>query len=949
MAQSHCCSTTPDQQIIKRSESVVTPATPLLSSSASAICSSSAARVNGGAPAILNFSSDTMQLPGSNNPQDTELQSWLNRFGPIKERPYGLASPGLALVPGVTWGSNGTAQTEEGGCNQGGTRWMAARKPIDPIKRSYCTLRVPFIRFKGSTDMPYAWKTTDTDRCYSQPNTIATISGYSTQMDVGEDGTDDPKITQRKDVTKVFSTTRLAQRNDAVSFHWAEYGVEADWRKGWNQTADAADGICPHLSVEEHLFSDVLDRPLEITGFDLTEKFLLRKGTVTEDLPSFRLGSSPLIKPTKEIFPNGLSSEYSLVTIFRVSVVVDGVKKLVEFSFQGQLKNVLRYSFRSRDLHALFDRQWHKLSISVQSNIVSIFLDCKLIERRLTDEKDNVDPSGRTLITTRIEDGRPVDVEVKQILIYCDPYMAEMENCCELLGPKQANVYVLVSDKESCIAIKGELGSDGEKGIDGEKWMMAVQMGDDGLPGAPGLPGSAGVPGKPGEPGKEGKRGPKQPVTVMGKQIWFGVWGPEQLAAVSCSIGGGRHEQRCNCNRLLTSTKAPAGDGEERPGSQDSEACLCVVSAWASARPRRIPPAPSAQRKEKCQLADLEKEIYQYRPLSQARGELKDFKASRETSGRQDSRGIKDQRVSKACLDPLVSQDSQASQGTLLECWGHRDLRVSLESLELDIWRVSSAERWKSSNKATRMEVLSLTASWGCASGLSELLTNVGRWIVSEQRDSRAQVAPHSRTPGERLIPPRGREVSQDCQESPLKKENPERASPARLVRLVDLDSWALLDRQTALPIVGDMGAFLKNACSVCQTRTPGLPGQKGEKGSHGALGVEGLVGEKGVKGERGFPGPSGDKGDESREKPSAAPRVWSTPRSASKKELALHVGLLVYRDFLVWLAAQGPREMKDPQADQGFPGLRRTGVPHVEGNGMSSLYKLQVKTSTGR
>uniref|UniRef100_A0A8C3A9I5 Collagen alpha-1(XVI) chain n=1 Tax=Cyclopterus lumpus TaxID=8103 RepID=A0A8C3A9I5_CYCLU len=219
------------------------------------------------------------------------------------------------------------------------------------------------------------------------------------------------------------------------------------------------DGSCPPLSVEEHMFSDVLDRPLEITGFDLTEKFLLRKGTITEDLLSFRLGSSPLIKPTKGIFPNGLSSEYSLVTIFRVrrttkkerwylwqifdqsggsqvSVVVDGTKKLVEFSFQGQLKNILRYSFRSRDLHALFDRQWHKLSISVQSNIVSIYMDCKLIERRLTDEKDSIDPSGRTLITTRIEDGRPVDIELKQILIYCDPYMAEMENCCELLGPK---------------------------------------------------------------------------------------------------------------------------------------------------------------------------------------------------------------------------------------------------------------------------------------------------------------------------------------------------------------------------------------------------------------------------------------------------------------------------------------------------------------------------------
>lgn len=94
----------------------------------------------------------------------------------------------------------------------------------------------------------------------------------------------------------------------------------------------------------------------------------------------------------------------------QVSVVVDGGKKAVEFSSRGLLKNPLRYTFKSRDLHALYDRQWHKLSISVQSNIVSIYMDCKLIERRLTDEQDSIDPSGRTLITTRMEDGRPVDV-----------------------------------------------------------------------------------------------------------------------------------------------------------------------------------------------------------------------------------------------------------------------------------------------------------------------------------------------------------------------------------------------------------------------------------------------------------------------------------------------------------------------------------------------------------
>lgn len=90
--------------------------------------------------------------------------------------------------------------------------------------------------------------------------------------------------------------------------------------------------------------------------------------------------------------------------------MVDGGKKTMEFSYQGLLKNTLRYTFRSRDLHALFDRQWHKLSVSVQSNIVSIYMDCKLIERRLIGERGGVDPGGRTVITTRVENGRPVDV-----------------------------------------------------------------------------------------------------------------------------------------------------------------------------------------------------------------------------------------------------------------------------------------------------------------------------------------------------------------------------------------------------------------------------------------------------------------------------------------------------------------------------------------------------------
>ncbi|KAK5853893.1 hypothetical protein PBY51_015012 [Eleginops maclovinus] len=322
--------------------------------------------------------------------------------------------------------------------------------------------------------------------------------------------------------------------------------------------SERTDGSCPPLSVEEHRFSDVLDRPLDITGFDLTEKFLLRKGTITEDLPSYRLGSSPLIKPTKVIFPNGFSSEFSLVTIFRVrrttkkdrwylwqifdqsgesqvSVVVDGGKKAVEFFSRGELKNALRYTFKSRDLHALFDRQWHKLGISVQSNIVSIYIDCKLVERRLTDEKDNVDFSGRTLITTRVEDGRPIDIELRQILIYCDPYIAEMENCCELQEPKsEANkTFNGTSPPPVAAQLPQMLSQPATKSID--RCHCPAEKGD-GLPAVVGLSGQGdkgdtGEAGVSGDPGHEGELGSEGQKGINGEKLSCAGEMPDCLVA----------------------------------------------------------------------------------------------------------------------------------------------------------------------------------------------------------------------------------------------------------------------------------------------------------------------------------------------------------------------------------------------------------------------------------
>lgn len=93
-----------------------------------------------------------------------------------------------------------------------------------------------------------------------------------------------------------------------------------------------------------------------------------------------------------------------------MSLVVDGAKRVVEFSALGHLKNKLHYIFKSRDLHTLFDRQLHKLGVTVRSRTVAVYVDCKLIERKPIEERDAADMSGRSLITTRAEDGRPVDV-----------------------------------------------------------------------------------------------------------------------------------------------------------------------------------------------------------------------------------------------------------------------------------------------------------------------------------------------------------------------------------------------------------------------------------------------------------------------------------------------------------------------------------------------------------
>lgn len=100
----------------------------------------------------------------------------------------------------------------------------------------------------------------------------------------------------------------------------------------------------------------------------------------------------------------------SISFCFQISVLLDGSKKVVEYMTKSAQGNILHYTFKSREIYPLFDRQWHKLGISVQSGIISLYLDCNLIERKQTDEKFTIDLQGRTLIASRAADDKPVDV-----------------------------------------------------------------------------------------------------------------------------------------------------------------------------------------------------------------------------------------------------------------------------------------------------------------------------------------------------------------------------------------------------------------------------------------------------------------------------------------------------------------------------------------------------------
>lgn len=95
---------------------------------------------------------------------------------------------------------------------------------------------------------------------------------------------------------------------------------------------------------------------------------------------------------------------------WQVSIRLDGENKAVEYNAVGLTKDAVRAVFKNTEVDNLFDRNWHKIALSVEAKSVSLYLDCKHIQTLPIEDREDIDIQGKTVIGKRLYDSVPIDV-----------------------------------------------------------------------------------------------------------------------------------------------------------------------------------------------------------------------------------------------------------------------------------------------------------------------------------------------------------------------------------------------------------------------------------------------------------------------------------------------------------------------------------------------------------
>lgn len=95
-----------------------------------------------------------------------------------------------------------------------------------------------------------------------------------------------------------------------------------------------------------------------------------------------------------------------------MSIRLDGENKAVEYNAVGLTKDAVRAVFKNPEVDNLFDRNWHKIALSVEAKSVSLYLDCKHIQTLPIEDREDIDIHGKTVIGKRVYDSVPIDVSL---------------------------------------------------------------------------------------------------------------------------------------------------------------------------------------------------------------------------------------------------------------------------------------------------------------------------------------------------------------------------------------------------------------------------------------------------------------------------------------------------------------------------------------------------------
>lgn len=222
---------------------------------------------------------------------------------------------------------------------------------------------------------------------------------------------------------------------------------------------------CPSLQVDEWKFPQTARH--NITGFNLVRRFSLLKSADVKKIRNprgpviLRLGKTALLRPTDQVFPHGLPEEFTLIFtmalkkaalrdtiyLFQISDQQGYPQLSVDFSGpDGTLSlrakavdptaDLVSCVFTGEGVEALMDLRWHKVALSVQHGAASLHVDCSSIETKPLELHGVISTDGHTLLGIRASDAGPVQMDIQQVMLYCDPSLAIQEACCEIPGAR---------------------------------------------------------------------------------------------------------------------------------------------------------------------------------------------------------------------------------------------------------------------------------------------------------------------------------------------------------------------------------------------------------------------------------------------------------------------------------------------------------------------------------